>query len=246
MIPLLKLAIEAHGGLDRWRQVHAIDCKLTIGGSVWQLKGLPQGLVDVALHVEPADRLVTITPFGPEGAAGYFRPDRVWIQKPAGEVVQERFAPRRSFDGHTLTTPWDKLHELYFVGYAFLNYLSAPFLFAEPGFEVTEGKPYNAGNEKWRRLQVKYPAAYPTHSREQTLYFNEKGLLQRLDYVVEVVQGGASHFCLKYETVSGIVFPTHRRALGRDPKQEEPDRSASGAIEVTISDIQIRPKRSRT
>ncbi len=51
MIPLLKLAIEAHGGLERWREVHGIDLKLTIGGGLWQLKGLPQGLVDVALHV---------------------------------------------------------------------------------------------------------------------------------------------------------------------------------------------------
>jgi hypothetical protein len=246
MIPLLKLAIEAHGGLERWREVHGIDLKLTIGGGLWQLKGLPQGLVDVALHVEPAHRLVTITPFGPEGAAGYFTPHRVWIQKPQGDVVQERSAPRRSFDGHTLTTPWDKLHELYFVSYAFLNYLSTPFLFAEPGFEVAEGNPYFGAGEKWRRLHVKYPAAYPTHSREQTLYFNEKGLLQRLDYVAEVVQAGTSHFCLKYETVGGIVFPTHRRVLGRDPKQEEPDRSAPPAVEVRISDIQIRPKGSRT
>src|SRR5262245_31027441 len=47
MIPLLKLAIEAHGGLERWHQVHGIDLKLTIGGGFWQLKGLPQGLVDV-------------------------------------------------------------------------------------------------------------------------------------------------------------------------------------------------------
>ena len=138
------------------------------------------------------------------------------------------------------------MHELYFVGYAFLNYLSTPFLFAEPGFEVAEGNPYFGAGEKWPRLHVTYPAAYPTHSREQTLYFNEKGLLKRLDYVVEVVHGGASHFCLEYKTVGGIVFPTHRRALDRDPKQEEPDRSAPPGIEVTISDIQIRPQGSRT
>ena len=246
MIPLLKLAIEAHGGLERWRQVHGIDIKLDIGGGFWHLKGLPQGLIDVALHVEPADRLVTITPFGPEGAVGYFKPDRVWIQNPRGVMVQRRLAPRRSFDGHTLTTPWDKLHELYFVSYAFLNYLSTPFLFAEPGFEVVEGNPYFGAGEKLRRLHVKYPAAYPTHCREQTLYFNEKGLLQRLDYVVEVAQAGGSHFCLEHETAGGIVFPTHRRVLGRDSKQEEPDYSAPPAVEVTIRNIQIHPKRSRT
>jgi len=115
MIPLLKLAIEAHGGLERWRQVHGIDLKLTIGGGLWELKGLPQGLVDVALHVEPAERLVTITPFGQEGAAGYFTADRVWIQKPRGDVVQERSAPRRCAPQKPRTTSGDTLFQLVFM-----------------------------------------------------------------------------------------------------------------------------------
>src|SRR5260370_39341233 len=81
MIPLLKLAMEAHGGLERWREVHGIDLKLTIGGGLWQVKGVPQGLVDVALHVETAHRLGTITPFCPEGAAGEFNPRMAWGSK---------------------------------------------------------------------------------------------------------------------------------------------------------------------
>jgi len=100
MIPLLKLRDRSARGLERWRQLHGIDAKLTIGGGLWQLKGLPQGLVDVALHVEPADRLVTITPFGPEGAAGYFTPDRVWIQK--REEMWCRNGPGRA--GHSTVT----------------------------------------------------------------------------------------------------------------------------------------------
>jgi hypothetical protein len=81
--------------------VHGIECKLTIDGAFWHLKGLPQGLVDVSLHVEPADRVVAITPFGPQGAVGYFTPNHVCIQDPRGDVVQERSAPRRSLDGYT-------------------------------------------------------------------------------------------------------------------------------------------------
>src|SRR5258708_12243077 len=95
-------------------------------------------------------------------------------------------------------TPWEKLHELYFVSYAFLNYLSTPFLFAEPGFEVAEGNPYFGAGEKWRRLHVKYPAAYPTHSREQTLYFNEERLLQLLNYRPCVVPACPSPFPFYY------------------------------------------------
>src|SRR2546428_12215216 len=109
MIPLLKLAIEAHGGLERWRRVHGIDCKLTIGGGLWQLKRLPHGLVDVALHVEPADRLVTITPFGPEGAAGNLTPARGWSQKYRGGVVSGRGPLSRAISGPPRTTaPWAK------------------------------------------------------------------------------------------------------------------------------------------
>ncbi len=37
MIPLLELALDAHGGLTRWRLVKSIDLKL-------HAKGLPQGL----------------------------------------------------------------------------------------------------------------------------------------------------------------------------------------------------------
>jgi hypothetical protein len=44
MIPLLELALDAHGGLTRWRQVKSIDLKLSIGGPLWHAKGLPQGL----------------------------------------------------------------------------------------------------------------------------------------------------------------------------------------------------------
>ena len=44
MIPLLELALDAHGGLTRWHQVESIDLKLSIGGQLWHAKGLPQGL----------------------------------------------------------------------------------------------------------------------------------------------------------------------------------------------------------
>jgi hypothetical protein len=54
----------------------------------------------------------------------------------------------------------------------------------------------------------------------------------------------SSHLCLEYETVDGIVFPTRRRALGRDPQQEEPDCSASPGVEVTITDIRILNQRN--
>ena len=63
-------------------------------------------------------------------------PDRLWIDDEAGRLIQERKEPRESFEGHSLTTPWDKLHELYFVSYALWNYFVTPFVFREPGFAL--------------------------------------------------------------------------------------------------------------
>src|SRR5437879_10112169 len=80
---------------------------------------------------------------------------------PRGTVVQKLTSPRGSFSGHDLMTPWSKLQELYFVGYAFVNYLSSPFNLAEPGFEVSEIEPHEENGETWRRMVVKFPDDAP-------------------------------------------------------------------------------------
>ena len=115
MKDLLTRALEAHGGLSRWREIEAFQLKVSIGGGLWRLKGLPDGLRDVTLRILAHRPMVTITPFGGEARTGHFTPDRVWIEDANGGVVEELATPRASFAGHVLTTPWDKLHELYFV-----------------------------------------------------------------------------------------------------------------------------------
>jgi len=44
MKDLLTRAIDAHGGLSRWREIEAFQLKVSIGGGLWRLKGLPDGL----------------------------------------------------------------------------------------------------------------------------------------------------------------------------------------------------------
>jgi len=38
---LLKLAVEAHGGLTRWNRLAAVEAHLSISGALWHLKGKP-------------------------------------------------------------------------------------------------------------------------------------------------------------------------------------------------------------
>src|SRR5262249_46375625 len=170
-------------------------------------------------------------------------PDRVWIEDANGGVVEERDTPRASFAGHVLATPWDKLQELYFVSYALWNYLATPFVFTEPGFETRELGPHEENGETWHSLLVKFPPSIPTHCAEQTLYFNAQGLLQRMDYSVDVVgdtvAGAASHYCFDHTPFGGIVIPTLRRAVSRTPKGAV--LSGPTGVLLQMSDIKLIP-----
>ena len=243
MKDLFTRALDAHGGLSRWREIEAFQVKVSIGGGLWRLTGLPDGLRDVTLRVQAHRPRVTITPFGGEARTGHCTPDRVGIEEAKGGVVEERAAPRASFAGHVLTTPWDKLQELSFVSYALWNYLATPFVCTEPGFETRESGPHEENGETWHRLLVKYPPSIPTHCAEQVLYFNAQGLLQRLDSSVDVVgdmvAGAASHDCFDHTPFGGLVIPTLRRAVSRTPKGAV--LSGPTGVLLQMSDITLIP-----
>jgi hypothetical protein len=69
----------------------------------------------------------------------------------------------------------------------------------------------------WRTLHVRYPAGFPTHSREQVYYFDEQGLLRRLDYMAYALSGFArgAHFCDAHRVFDGLIFPTRRVVFPR-------------------------------
>ena len=131
-------------------------------------------------------------------------------------------------------TPWDQLHRLYFTSYAMWNYLTTPFLLTQPGFECREIEPHQENGETWRCLQVNFPPDIPTHNKEQTFFFNDQGLLQRLDYVAV---GPVSHYCFDHTTFGGLVFPTLRRVVRRTPSG--PVVSAPTAVLIQIADVAV-------
>jgi hypothetical protein len=145
--------------------------------------------------------------------------------------------PRDSFAGAVLTTKWNELQELYFASYAFWNYFTAPFLLVLPGVEVEEIETHNEDGETWRQLSVIFPPEIPTHSARQTFYFNDKGLLQRLDYATDVAGGVAAHYCFDHVTFDGIVVPTFRRVVKRKP--EGPIVHGPTAVLIVISDVSL-------
>lgn len=235
MSDLLDLALHAHGGLERWREVQSLDVRLSLTGELFRLKGYPEGMPNVTMRIDAREPAVVITPYAQPHGRGFFVPDRVWIEDASHRVVDERKHPRNSFADHIPETPWDQLHRLYFASYAMWNYFTTPFLLAQPGFECSEVEPHQENGETWRRLQVVFPADVPTHNREQTFYFNEKGLLQRIDYVAV---GPASHYCFDHAAFGGLVYPTLRRVVGRSPSG--PRVNGTTAVLVQIADVAVR------
>jgi hypothetical protein len=240
MKDLLDLAIEAHGGLSRWREVEGIDFHMTVGGPLWAMKGHAAGLKDVAVRVSAHRPEVAIKPFGDQAATGHFRPDAVWLETPADGIAYALSDPHASFDGHELTTPWTELQALYFISYAVWNYMALPFLLVEPGFETEELSGHSGFGNTWRRLRVRFPAHVPAHSREQILYFSEDGLLRRLDYSVDIAQQApAAHYCFDHAEVGGLVIPTLRRAVSRSAISPGSDWWGPTGVLLLISDVGV-------
>ncbi len=215
---LAMLAIEAHGGLERWNSFTMLSAHLIQGGVFWAVKGKAGVLDDVTVTVDLRNEKVSHWPFGSPDRRSRFEPQRVALENGTGKVLEELLQPRSSFQGYTFETQWSDLQLAYFVGCAMWTYLNTPFLLARPGVESEEREPWQEAGETWRRLQVRFPVDIATHSTEQTLYFDQKGVLRRHDYHVEISGGiGAVHYVSDIKEVSGIVFPTKHRIFGLQP-----------------------------
>ena len=107
---------------------------------------------------------------------------------------------------------------VYFALYAMWTYLNTAFLFALPGVETEEIRPWRENDEVWRRLKATFPPGIATHSTVQTFYFDQTVLLKRHDYEVDISGGtSAAHYVSELKEFSGIMVPTKRRVFGRQP-----------------------------
>ena len=118
MNELLGKIFDAHGSLERWHSYNKVEATIVSGGGFFVLKGvLPDAdprRMAVWLHEERS----SVTPYGAPDQRTMFTPDRITIEKLDGTTVAERLAPKDSFAGHQMHTPWDPLHLAYFNGEA--------------------------------------------------------------------------------------------------------------------------------
>src|ERR1700721_4848081 len=76
MSDLLEMAIEAHGGLDRWNEFNTLRAELSIGGAIWEVKQQPGLLSDKTFEIQTKQERLSITPFSSPGLAAIFVPSR--------------------------------------------------------------------------------------------------------------------------------------------------------------------------
>jgi len=211
---LLRNVLDAHGGPENWSRVGSFSTKFTIGGPFWSWRGGPEADLPRTADLDAQREHISMTPFlAPEGVAVFdVDPERVTIQTPRGEVVEQRLDPRSSFPPFDLlTTKWDAIQVAYFAGYAIWNYLTQPFSFTYPSVEVREIKPWDEDGQTWRRLAVWFPKANANHNAEQVFYYDAAFMLRRMDYSPEVTGNApVAHYTHDPETFDGFVFPTHR------------------------------------
>jgi hypothetical protein len=170
--------------------------------------------MSVWLHEERS----SVFPYGASDQRTVFTPHRIAIEKLDGTLVAERRAPKDSFAGHQMSTPWDPLHRAYFNGYALWTYLTTPLLLAMDGVGVEETEPWREGSELWRVMRVYFPGSIETHSLVLDFFFGEDLMLRRHDYDVNIAGGfGAAQLTSDYVAANGIHLPTKRRAYTRGP-----------------------------
>lgn len=208
---LLDLAIEAHGGMERWKKVKSINAEMSITGAIWYVKSRPDVLKSVFIEAETQkERLVML--FSGEDKKTIFEPELISIRLGADDEYQHWNSPKKSFAGHALDTPWQDVHVAYFSGEAVWTYLTSPFLYTYPGFLTKEIEPWEENGEVWRRLKIIFPDNIASHTKEQVSYFGPDGLLRRHDYTVDILGGATgANYASGYQNINGIMIASDRK-----------------------------------
>ena len=210
--------IDAAGGQEHFNNVRAFETNVLRSGLFFALKSYPKP-VQPTIYVDAKKPRVIFHNLGGHREEANLRwiwtPKKVSKERADGTVLESQDNPRETlFVDHTIQTPWDDLQMLYFNGYAVWNYFIAPYYFTWPGFATREMDPHVENDQTWRVLEVTYPDDFPTHTKIQKYYYDERFQLRRLDYVVDIALGsGAAHYAFDEQAFDGLMIPKLRRVL---------------------------------
>jgi hypothetical protein len=230
---LLDRVLRASGGLDLWRQMRRFTVHMSIRGALIAARCAGVKLPEFVVEGDTREPALEINGFTALDLRALYRPDWTALERPDGGRLHERRAASEEFTRQLQSTTWDHLHLAHYCGGLIWNYLTTPFVLAEPDFECEELESMKVHGQRWHRLKVLYPARLATHSRERTLYFDRQGLLRRLDTAALHADGTQIvHIFASHQRYSGILVPTMSRVLAIE---------ASGALvdKPPLLDVEI-------
>ncbi|GAX49706.1 hypothetical protein [Streptomyces olivochromogenes] len=233
MQDLLARAIQAHGGVEHWRTLSRFRARSRAQGAIWAIKGKQGAFGELVITGGTRTQRVTIAPYPERGLCITWEPQRQTIQQDNGVLMAEQSHPQARFDFHTRQTPWDDFHAGYFAAEVLWSYLTVPFHLLRDDIHTEEAEPWYEEGATWLALRVTYPKTFATPSKQQTLYFDESGLLRRTEFGFELLgPGPAVHHASLHRRFDGIVIPTRHRVYVRNPDGTRARESTSLAIDI--------------
>ncbi|TMC80247.1 MAG: hypothetical protein E6J06_14960, partial [Chloroflexi bacterium] len=203
--PTAARALKAYGGEAVWKAATEVESTVTVGGLLFQLKGMnipPHAKITVEVQRPHT----VITPVDESGDTGILDGFGVMITAPDGRILEQRADARQHLQNASISTKWDRLNLLYFLGYAFWGYYTLPYQLMRIDVQWTE---LHDG-----LLQADYGTNLPVHSRIQRFWFDTKtGLLRRNDYTPAAADPNArvANVVFEHGVSSGIEYTSKRR-----------------------------------
>ena len=226
-------ALQAYGGEAVWGSATRIDSRVTVGGLLFQLKG-----VDIPPHARITTDVrrphTIIEPVDTSGDIGILDGFSVTVQRTDGKVVEQRADARDHLQNASAGTKWDRLNLLYFLGYAFWGYFTLPYQLMRPDITWTELRD--------GVLQADYGTGLPVHSRIQRFWFDPKtGLLRRNDYTPVAADPNARVANIVFEHVVSNRIPyASKRRVKLTPGQYGWVLPAPDFITIDVETWQLR------
>ncbi|TMC64154.1 MAG: hypothetical protein E6J16_07425 [Chloroflexota bacterium] len=110
-------ALKAYGGEAVWRDATTVESTVTVGGLLFQLKGInipPHAKITVDVQRPHT----VIDPVDASGDTGVLDGFTVKILSPSGTILDQRADAREHLQNASISTKWDRLNLVYFLGYA--------------------------------------------------------------------------------------------------------------------------------
>jgi hypothetical protein len=203
--PTAARALKAYGGEAVWKDATEVESTVTVGGLLFQLKGInipPHARITIDVQhphtvIEPVDE---------SGDIGVLDGFSVMIVAPGGRILEQRADAREHLQNASISTKWDRLNLVYFLGYAYWGYYTLPYQLMRTDIEWTELRD--------GVLQADYGTNLPVHSRIQRFWFDTRtGLLRRNDYrpVAATPDARVGNVIFEHGVSNGIPYTSKRR-----------------------------------